>query len=94
MKVEWRPLARQDLDETLAYVADDNPDAANRLQDEIERQVEMLAKMPEMGRPGRRRGTRELVIAGTRYIAAYRLTQNRLEILRLLHGARHWPSRF
>jgi len=94
VKVEWRPLARQDLDETLAYVADDNPDAANRLQDEIERQVEMLAKMPEMGRPGRRRGTRELVIAGTRYIAAYRLTQNRLEILRLLHGARHWPSRF
>ena len=78
----------------LAYIADDNPEAAYRLHDEIEQQVEMLIRMPEMGRPGRRRGTRELVIAGTSYIAAYRLTKDGIKILRVLHGARRWPERF
>jgi toxin ParE1/3/4 len=93
VKVEWHPLARFDLLEIVGYIAQDNRDAAHRLQDEIERQIDLLVGMPEMGRPGRRRGTRELVIAGTSYVVAYRLTKNRLVILRVLHGARRWPGR-
>jgi toxin ParE1/3/4 len=90
VKIEWNPLARFDLLELAAYIAEDNADAAYRLLDEIESQAELLRNMPQMGRPGRRRGTRELVIAGTAYVLAYRVERNRIEVLRVLHGARRW----
>ncbi len=45
-----------------------------------------------MGRNGRVPGTRELVISGTPYIAAYRLAGNALRILRIIHGAQEWPE--
>jgi toxin ParE1/3/4 len=39
-----------------------------------------------IGRPGRVSGTRELAISGTPYLAVYRVQNNRVEILRILHG--------
>jgi len=94
VKIEWHPLARFDLLELVAYIAEDSEEAAFRLRDEIDRQISLLAYTPEMGRPGRRRETRELVIAGTAYIAVYRVAERKVIILRILHGARRWPKRF
>ena len=91
MRVEWHPLASADLAEMVAYIASDNPVAAYRVHDDIRKQTNLLAIYPEIGRPGRVRGTRELVITGTPYIAAYRFAGDALTILRLLHGARLWP---
>jgi plasmid stabilization system protein ParE len=54
--------------------------------------VEGLARFPEMGRPGRIEGTRELVISRTPYIAAYRILGGTVQILRVLHGAQQWPE--
>jgi plasmid stabilization system protein ParE len=79
------------LAELVSYIAADNPKAAYRLHDEIRKQTGILAAHPEAGRLGRVAGTRELVIAGTPYIAAYRVTREVVTILRLLHGARRWP---
>jgi plasmid stabilization system protein ParE len=36
-------------------------------------------------------GTRELVIGGLPYIIPYRIRENDIEILRVLHTARRWP---
>lgn len=47
-----------------------------------------------MGRPGRVGGTREWVIQGTPYIMAYRVREDRLEVLRVLHTAMEWPDEF
>jgi toxin ParE1/3/4 len=58
---------------------------------EIERQTNLLSNFPNVGRPGRRPGTRELVIGGTPYVAVYRVRKSNVEILRLLHGAQKWP---
>jgi toxin ParE1/3/4 len=39
-------------------------------------------------------GTRELVISNTPFIAVYRLVgTERIEVLRLLHGAQRWPPK-
>ena len=92
MRVEWHPLARTDLAELVTYIATGSPEAAYRIHDEIRRQIGMLAMHPAMGRIGRVPGTRELVIAGTPFIAAYRVTRDLVMILRLLHGARRWPG--
>lgn len=94
MKIEWNPLARKDLLGIVTYISHDNPEAAERVLEEIERQATLLGDMPEMGRRGRCRGTRELVVSGTAYILPYRITRNRIVILRVLHGARRWPADF
>lgn len=91
MRVEWHPTARVDLAELVRYIADDDPSAAYRVHEEIRNQINMLATHPRIGRPGRVIGTRELVITGTPYIAAYRIFGELLTVLRLLHGARLWP---
>src|SRR3984893_10319060 len=54
----------------------------------------LLPSNPEMGRPGRVPGTRELVIPKTPFIVLYRLVGNTVQILRVFHGARRWPRHF
>jgi toxin ParE1/3/4 len=72
------------------YVEQDDPAAAQRVALHIVQSVEtLLPNNPEMGRPGRVPGTRELVI-----IAPYRLVGATIQILRIFHGARRWPETF
>ncbi len=54
--------------------------------------VRHLSERPLVGRPGRIAGTRELSISGTNYIVAYRLKQDDVEILTILHSAQVWPD--
>ena len=68
--IEWRGAARADLLEILDYISDDNPDAAQRLIDEIEVKVSRLASRPKLYRPGRVAGTREMVVRPN-YIVVY-----------------------
>ena len=93
MNVAWHPLARADLAEAMTYIATENPSAAYRIHDDIQKQTDRLATYPEIGRLGRVRGTRELVITGTPFVAAYRLACGVVTVLRLLHGARAWPRK-
>ena len=58
------------------------------MHDDIRKQTGLLAIHPEIGRPGRVRGTCEFVITGTPYLAAYRFAGDVVTVLRLLHGAR------
>jgi plasmid stabilization system protein ParE len=49
-------------------------------------------EFPASGRTGRIARTRELVINGTPYVAAYAVTEITVRILRVLHGAQEWPE--
>lgn len=91
MTIRWLRMATRERFQQLDYVAEDSPAAASRLDEEIESQTEMLAEYPLMGRSGRVKGTREMVIVRTPFIVVYRVKGNRVEILRLLHGAQRWP---
>jgi toxin ParE1/3/4 len=90
--VRWLKTARNNRFEQLDYIAADNPTAATRVDEEIERQTDLLAQYPNMGREGRVNGTRELVINRSPYIVVYRIKKDRIEIIRLLHGAQRWPQ--
>jgi addiction module RelE/StbE family toxin len=76
----------------LSYLAERNPDAAAMISIAIDRAVERLASHPALGRSRRIASTRELVIAGTPYIAVYQITSETVTILRLLHEAQRWPD--
>lgn len=92
MHLEWSVFAKTDRKFIFDYIEADNPRAAAAIDDRIQTRVECLAQFYEMGRPGRIDGTRELVISGTPYIAAYRIADNTVRILRVLHGAQQWPD--
>jgi toxin ParE1/3/4 len=98
MTIRWTDPAQTDFLEILGYIARDNPVAAERVGQRLLSAIDTLAAQPRLGRPGRVAGTRELVIPRLPYLAIYRIieamhsTTSQVEILRLLHGARRWPS--
>lgn len=93
MILVWTEQAQVHRFAQLDYIAQDSPAAAIAMDERIEHGTEGLLDHPERGRPGRVKGTRELVIPRTPFIAIYRLRGDRIEILRLLHGAQQWPKR-
>jgi len=93
VKIEWLPMALANRRSQLDYVAERNPWAAINMGDIIEAAVQRLTEQPRIGRPGRHKGTRELVVVGTPYVIAYRIEAETVVILRLLHGAQRWPRR-
>jgi addiction module RelE/StbE family toxin len=93
VEVVWLRRAEQHLAEIITYIANDNPSAALSVRQRIEEAARSLGVHPEMGRQGRIDGTRELVIHGLPYIIPYRVRQERVEILALIHAARRWPKR-
>jgi addiction module RelE/StbE family toxin len=88
--LEWRQPARDDLLAIIDYISDDNPDAAQRLKDEIEAKTARLPKQPLIYRKGRVAGTREMVVRRN-YIVIYAVDARAVSILRVLHAARQWP---
>ena len=94
LKIVWSPQAREDLLSLISYVAADNPRAATELRNRMLSKIELLAKTPHTGRPGRVPGTKELVVDKTPYLIPYRCANERLEILRVYHSSRKWPAEF
>lgn len=94
MQIVWAEPAVRDLAAARHYIATDNPSLANRQIERVIAAVANLAEFPEAGRPGRRLGTRELVVGRSPYLVAYRLRGNVIEILRVLHGRQRWPDTF
>jgi toxin ParE1/3/4 len=95
MNIVWSPQAVADLAALRAYIAEDNKAAAQRTVLRIIRAVEeLLADNPDMRRPGRVPGTRELVVPRTPYMVPYRLRDKHIQVLRVYHGARRWPEKF
>ncbi len=93
MTIVWSPRAIGHLARVRPYVARNNPNAANEIADLLLAAVERLAELPNLGRPGRVAGTRELVVPGTRYLIPYRLRGDHLEVLAVFHGRQKWPRR-
>ncbi|MCD2171373.1 type II toxin-antitoxin system RelE/ParE family toxin [Rhizobium sp. C4] len=91
MKIIWLPRAVADLNAQIDYIAADNPKSAIDIGDRVIIHVFHLGAHPEMGRSGRRTGTRELFVPRTPFVVVYRIRNQQLEILRLLHGAQQWP---
>ena len=94
MMVKWLEEAFADLDQIFDYILEHNPQTAVKTYEAIRHQVGMLADHPQIGRVGRVRGTRELVITGLPYIAAYYIKGQEVRILTVLHTARKWPDTF
>ncbi|MEM9101852.1 MAG: type II toxin-antitoxin system RelE/ParE family toxin [Pseudomonadota bacterium] len=90
-EIVWHRLARADLLAIVTYIAEENPDAAQRIKDNIESKVQHLLQFPHLGPKGRVEGTREFVVS-TNYILVYQDLPETIRILRVLHAAQQWPN--
>ncbi len=89
MRIVWTVPARRKRDLAIEYVAQESLRAAFNQLNEIDLQSDRLLEHPNMGRPGKIRGTRELVIRHTPFIIGYRVKGEVVQIFRFLHGAQN-----
>lgn len=84
--------AEEDLIEIWMYVANDNPEAADKLIEQIDAKCQMLADNPAIGQ------ARSDIASGLRYfpirnyLILYRQLNESVEIVRIVHGARYLPD--
>ena len=77
--IRWTTEAADQLEAIVKRICEDNPEAARDVAQAILDRIVSLETFPNMGRPGERKGTRELV-AGS-YVIVYRLQADAAEIL-------------
>ena len=86
--------ADEDLIDIWVYIAQDNPNAADHLLDEFESKFALLAGQPRLG------AARSDIAPGLRhfpagnYLILYRETDDGIEVVRVVHGARRLSNLF
>ena len=90
MKLVWSPLADEQVDEAVAYVAAGDPAAALTWLEELLERVAALRRFPDAGRVVPELGrdeVRELIVGAYRVI--YRRSDDLVEVAAIRHQARH-----
>jgi toxin ParE1/3/4 len=94
LRLVIRPEADRDLDDHYDYIAQDNLDVAMRLLEAAHATLDELAELPGREKPRllknpRLSGLRQWPIRGfSNYLIFYLTTEEAVEVVRVLHGAR------
>jgi toxin ParE1/3/4 len=91
MRITYLSLAIADLTEIRAYITTNYPTLAQPVGNKLRNSLNGLAQFPNLGKPGRVFGTRELIIpkvGKSTYVAIYRVIGDEVQILRVLAGTR------
>ena len=91
MELRWTEAAVDDLEQIANYLFEQRPSRAAEIVREIYNSPSALLNFPHRGRPGKKEGTRELVLSPLPYIVIYQITGEVIHIARILHGAQKWP---
>lgn len=92
MKLNYTPQAVSDLDIIHAYIAEDNPRAADQVIARVLQAMTILETYPLVGRAGRIDGTREWSISGLPYVGIYTLPDEiNVDVIAILHTSRQFP---
>ena len=92
MNVRWSDSAVDDLSSICDYTEQRFDTAqARAVAWAIYDRADLLRANPFLGRAGRKPRTRELPVAGLPFLLIYRVNNDAVEILRILHGSQQWP---
>lgn len=86
--LEWSIRSSANVVDIRDYIASDNPQAAQKVLDEIRRAANSLRDFPMLGHMGRRAGTRELVMPRSPYLIVYRLDVKKVRVVAVVHQSR------
>ncbi len=96
-EILYLKIAIKDLDEIFDYIKSDNPRAASALLDKFDKTISKLSKYPKVGRAPKddrlkNLGYRVLIVEN--YLVFYVIKNKKIEIRRVLHGARNYKFLF
>jgi plasmid stabilization system protein ParE len=86
------PLASRDLDEIRAYIAMDDPVAAEQVARRLLKAIKLIDKKPAIGRPSSDGRRRIWSVPGLPYVIPYRVRGERVIITRVFHTSRRRPK--
>jgi toxin ParE1/3/4 len=87
-------LADEDLLEIWLYIAQNNIDAADRLLEKIDKKCQLLTDSPRVGVRRDDLALGVFCLIEGKYLIFYRIINETVEILRILHGARNLKAIF
>jgi len=96
----YEARANQDIEEIFDYLDQRSEIAADRFYDAVNKTVQQLLSMPELGercqfRNPLTKGMRVWQVSGfSNYLLFYRVQNDALQILRVIHGARDYAAIF
>lgn len=97
--IRYTPLAYEDLDAIDDYIGKtlDNPSAAKRLLEKMERSLHRLKQFPRLGAEVEdiylaSRGYRKLVVENYLIFYIIHETQQEIVVMRILYGAREYRN--
>jgi len=90
LPIKWTDEAKTDLYTLIAFIAEENPYAAESLLEQIEESILPTAEHPYMFRAGRVPGTREIV-AHPNYILIYQVLNDAIFVLGVVHSRCEYP---
>jgi toxin ParE1/3/4 len=88
MRVRYTPSALGDIEALFSFIARDNPHAAARVVERIERSVSLAAAFPGVGRDTDESGVLVLPVPRTPYLIFYSINGEQLTVHQIRHGAR------
>jgi plasmid stabilization system protein ParE len=93
LPVKWTESAWEDLDGIAEYLLAESVafEAVEEYVKRIFNAPEHLATLPGAGKPGRMPDTREWFVKNTPYALMYTVRDNKVHILRVMHGRRQFP---
>lgn len=91
MQLRWTELAADDLETITNYLFENTPEHAERIVRTVYNAPAALLEFPYRGRPGRKEGTRELLMLPLPYVVVYQVEGDVIHIVRILHAAQNWP---
>ena len=91
MQLRWTEEAANDLERIADYLLTHAPDRASDLVRAVYDAPYALLTFPNRGRPGKKEGTRELVLSPLPYLVVYTVHDDLIFVVRILHGAQKWP---
>lgn len=89
-EISWSSDAVDDFDAAIDYIRSENGTMAIIVAERIDDAIQLLARRP-IGRPGREPGTYEKSVKQTSHIIIYSLTENHVNIARIIHAAQDHP---
>ena len=100
LQVKFSPAALLEIRDSIQWLSEQSPAAAEGLASEIARLVDQLRHHPESGSPvrgrGIPRGLRRLALHRYRYLLVYRQDGNVVSVVALAHTSRkpgYWVDR-
>ena len=94
LSIKWTESAWKDLDGITDYLLAEGMafEAVEEFVTRIFKAPEHFATLAGAGKPGRMPDTREWFVKNTPYALIYTVRDNKVHILRVMHGSRQFPE--